>query len=561
MSKQENTDNGAMLRIGAKLRSIYRIDRYLSSGGFGKTYAGYNTEFGERIAIKEFFLKGVVQRNDDQTSVSISNSESHDIFEEQKEKFKKEARRLRKLKNEHIVGVHDLFEENGTAYYVMDYVDGENLREKLERTGKPLSEDEVWKILPQVLDALKTVHEAGFWHLDLKPGNIMLNRDGVVKLIDFGASKQLDKQKGGATAHTSVTFTNGYAPREQMEKNYEKMGPWTDIYALGATLYALLTNERPPLPSDIDDDLTADKHEALPLPSGVSKKMRDLIIKMMDTNRNRRPQSIKEVMSLMGINAQQTGQTNQGASADSEGTEFVNFSANNNNEETGFVGSSATSDYEETEFVCQQDAKADETIINNVKTAEISSNESNNNDVHGNEDDNQWKGWLKIGGIIVAIIAVYFIFYAPKHNSTATTAPGLEYVDTAAVDTFAADTVANSHVEYVVNRTCDIDGMGRCSYTGYYDIEYDWPDGEGEAKFSDGRYYKGEFYIGDMHGKAFFKYANGDTFEGTFEKNKFHYGTYTLKADGSYFKGYFKNGKPSKGKWYDQNGNILENVG
>ena len=113
-----------MLRVGTILRGIYRIDSYLSSGGFGNTYVATNVEFDERIAIKEFFMKGVTQREGDSISVSVSNRVNTNSFLEQREKFKKEARRLRKLKNEHIVAVHDLFEENGTAYYVMDYIAG-----------------------------------------------------------------------------------------------------------------------------------------------------------------------------------------------------------------------------------------------------------------------------------------------------------------------------------------------------------------------------------------------------------------------------------------------------
>ena len=256
-----------MLRVGTILRGIYRIDSYLSSGGFGNTYVATNIEFDERVAVKEFFMKGVTQREDNQATVSVSNSENTNSFLAQKEKFKKEARRIRQLKNEHIVTVHDLFEENGTAYYVMDYIDGENLEQRLRHTDRPMTESEVNLILPQILDALKSVHDAGIWHLDLKPANIMLEKGGKVELIDFGASKQLNTQKGGATTSTAISYTNGYAPREQMEQNYDKFGPWTDIYALGATLYTLLTNKRPPLPSDIDDDLSDDKHLSLPFPS------------------------------------------------------------------------------------------------------------------------------------------------------------------------------------------------------------------------------------------------------------------------------------------------------
>ena len=292
---QQEINNTSMLKVGTILRGTYRIDSYLSSGGFGNTYVATNIEFEERVAIKEFFMKGVTQRDDNQTTVSVSNTENSNSFLEQKEKFKKEARRIRQLHNSHIVNVHDLFEENGTAYYVMDYVDGENLAERLKRTGRPMTESEVRLILPQILDALKSVHDEGMWHLDLKPANIMLEKGGNVKLIDFGASKQLNAQKGGATTSTAISYTNGYAPREQMEQNYDKFGPWTDIYALGATFYNLLTNKRPPLPTDIDDDISEDKHEALPFPESVGG-LRFLVLQMMKTNRLQRPQNIAAIM-------------------------------------------------------------------------------------------------------------------------------------------------------------------------------------------------------------------------------------------------------------------------
>lgn len=299
MNNNINTDN--MLRVGTVLHGTYRIDRYLSSGGFGNTYVATNIQFGEQYAIKEFFMRGISQRDNNNTTVSVSNTDNRETFASQLEKFKKEARRLRKLNNEHIVRVHDLFEENGTAYYVMDYIDGENLSDRLKRTGKPLSEAEVMQLLPQILDALQAAHKEGILHLDLKPANIMVDRQGVVKLIDFGASKQQSAQ-GGATTSTAVSYTNGYAPREQMEQNLEKFGPWTDFYALGATLYNLITNNKPPLPSDIDDDGSEDKHLALPMPTNYDEKWKNMISWLMSTNRNDRPQNVETFREQFGLN-------------------------------------------------------------------------------------------------------------------------------------------------------------------------------------------------------------------------------------------------------------------
>ena len=132
------------------------------------------------------------------------------------------------------------------------------------------------KILPQVLHALEDVHSKNIWHLDLKPANILMDGNMTVKLIDFGASKQFDNESGGVTS-SAVAYTNGYAPFEQMEMNHEKFGPWTDFYTLGASLYNLLSNKKPSMPSDIIDDHTPDKRKALPLPAGVSDKMKNLI--------------------------------------------------------------------------------------------------------------------------------------------------------------------------------------------------------------------------------------------------------------------------------------------
>ena len=286
-------NNQNMLQVGTILHGTYKIESYLASGGFGNTYLARNIEFDETYAIKEFFVKGVCQRDGNSTTISVSNAENTNSFKQQREKFKKEARRLRSISNPHIVKVYDLFEENGTAYYVMDYVDGENLSARLKRTNAPLAESEVRNYLNQILDGLEAIHNEGMYHLDIKPANIMVDSHDVVKLIDFGASKQ-QSTVGGATMSTGISYTNGYAPSEQMAQSYDKFGPWTDFYALGATVYKLLTNQDPPSVSDLSEDETEDKHLALPMPN-VSEEMKKLVAWMMQVNRLKRPKNVGEI--------------------------------------------------------------------------------------------------------------------------------------------------------------------------------------------------------------------------------------------------------------------------
>lgn len=328
-----------MLQVGTILHGTYKIESYLASGGFGNTYLAKNIEFDETYAIKEFFVKGVCQRDGNSTTISVSNADNINSFEQQREKFKKEARRLRSIGNPHIVKVYDLFEENGTAYYVMDYVDGENLSARLKRTNAPLAESEVRNYLNQILDGLEAIHNEGMFHLDIKPANIMVDSHNVVKLIDFGASKQ-QSTVGGATMSTGISYTNGYAPSEQMAQSYDKFGPWTDFYALGATVYKLLTNQNPPSVSDLSEDETEDKHLALPMPN-VSEEMKKLVVWMMQVNRLKRPKNVGEIRRILQQPSVATS-NNEETKAFSPYQSYVN--PVNDDEETVWAGKIETAE-------------------------------------------------------------------------------------------------------------------------------------------------------------------------------------------------------------------------
>lgn len=298
MNNDPQIDQASLLPVGMLLQNgKYRVEKYLSSGNFGNTYVVTDMSTGQLRAMKEFYLRGYCYRTN-MRQVTMSPAVAPERINVQREKFKKEAHRMYGLKGDHVVHIYDLFDENNTTYYVMDYVEGESLASYMEHTGKPLTEEQALYILDQVLDALSEVHAKQIWHLDLKPDNILINRQGKVVLIDFGASKQIGAS-GKYTGTTGVLcYTPGFAPLEQMSQDMASIGPWTDIYALGATLYNLLTNITPTMQSP----------ETLRYPYPVSKKTRDLIAWMMSIERQKRPQSIAAIRGYLNYNSAQRQQ-------------------------------------------------------------------------------------------------------------------------------------------------------------------------------------------------------------------------------------------------------------
>lgn len=286
---------GQMLPKGTLLHhGSYRIDSYLASGGFGNTYLATNTAFNERVAIKEFFLRGSSERTQDLVSIRVTQgSELH--FKEQKEKFKKEAQRIRALHNPHIVRVHDLFEDNGTVYYVMDYIEGESVAARLVRNNTPMEEEEVRNILFQILDALKEVHAAGLRHLDIKPDNILIDANNNVYLIDFGASKMQSSHNAGITHTSAITATPEYAPLELMSGNTQNIGPWTDFYSLGATAVRLLTNQNPPTA----DTLLEMSMDWFNPKESISESMKEFVLRCMTISTRLRPQTAEEALDIL----------------------------------------------------------------------------------------------------------------------------------------------------------------------------------------------------------------------------------------------------------------------
>lgn len=277
----------------------YRIDRVLGQGGFGITYLAEEVSTHKRVAVKELFIanQGQALNGRNGNIVTVTNVSNQVVFDKLREKFKKEASRLSMLRHKNLVRVYEWFEENGTVYFVMDFIEGESLRDKLNREGS-LPESLVMNYLQQLLSALQVVHEKNIWHLDIKPENIMVDRNNHVYLIDFGASKHIEQSSGTLTTSSMLVGSPGYYPPEQSAVTMKNIGAWTDIYALGATLYNLLTRRNPPT----FDVIISEGRNAFSFPYSISSKTQDLIVRMMKVNRNERPQSVQNIIQVFDNN-------------------------------------------------------------------------------------------------------------------------------------------------------------------------------------------------------------------------------------------------------------------
>lgn len=270
----------------------YKIVRFINSGGFGCTYEAEHVMLEKRVAIKEFFVKDFCNRDETTAHVTVGTLSKKGLVNKLKKKFVDEAKALCRLEHKGIVKVSDVFEENGTAYFVMDYVDGRSLSEIVNKQG-PLTEAKALKYIRQACDALQYVHDHNRLHLDIKPGNIMIDGNDNAVLIDFGASKQYDEVEGENTS-TLMGKTPGYAPLEQLGNDVVKFMPATDIYALGATLYKLLTGVTP-----VSANLLASGETLAPLPNNISQSTAKAIAEAMRINKKLRPQTVKDFVNLL----------------------------------------------------------------------------------------------------------------------------------------------------------------------------------------------------------------------------------------------------------------------
>lgn len=271
----------------------YLLGRAAGSGGFGITYKAFDLQLQQIVAIKEFFPSGMVQRAPGMTDIIVFDNKKN-AFEKEKQRFLTEARTIAKFTdNDNIVNVYNYFEENGTAYIVMEFLEGLTLSKYIEQCGGRLDLDTALDIIEHVLNALKSVHKGKIIHRDINPRNVMITTNNKIVLYDFGAARLSDDEDEKTR---TIVLTPGYAPPEQYRAK-SRQGPFTDIYAVGAMFYYMLTGT---IPMESVD--RAQEDEMLPpskLVGDLPKYVDNAILKAMAIKHELRFKSADEFLDAL----------------------------------------------------------------------------------------------------------------------------------------------------------------------------------------------------------------------------------------------------------------------
>ena len=283
------------LKPGTILDGKYLVGEMLGQGGFGITYIGFDLLLEQKIAIKEYFpmSTGMVSREGRSTVVWSDAVMQKSGVEKGFDSFLKEARKMAKLRSiPSVVGVNSVFIQNETAYIVMDFIEGETLLKKLQREG-PMDYGTCVSLMTPIMQALSEVHKHGIIHRDISPDNIMVQNDGRLILLDLGAAKDLDIQgKDGNVQSSQMVAKHGFSPVEQYGQA-GKIGPWTDVYAMAATIYYCCTGVLPPSATDrmIEDTLTCRPR--------LTKEQFDVLAFCMNVLPQKRPQNMDALLQIV----------------------------------------------------------------------------------------------------------------------------------------------------------------------------------------------------------------------------------------------------------------------
>lgn len=288
---------------GTLLADQYLIGRVLGEGGFGITYLALDTRLDLKVAIKEYFPTDQATRHTSFTlNVSCYSGPSTNIYEVGKQRFLKEARTMAKMdKQPEVVGIRNFFEENQTAYIVMEYVDGTNFKDLVTQFGGRIPPSDLFPMIEPLFGALAGVHASGLVHRDISPDNLMLER-GRIRLLDFGCAREASDISGTVT----MTLKHGYSPVEQYTAHDQ--GPWTDIYALASTIYFCLTGSAPLRSTDrmLGDDLISFRQHGVVL----LKHQEEALLKALSVKPRDRFQTMEEFYAVLYGKAEKPKESN-----------------------------------------------------------------------------------------------------------------------------------------------------------------------------------------------------------------------------------------------------------
>ncbi len=510
----------------------YKIERVLGQGGFGITYLAEQVMLGRKVAIKEFFMKDLCNRDESTSHVTLGTEGSRNTVSRFREKFLKEARNIARLNHVNIVRVIDVFEENGTAYYVMEYAEGGSLLSKLKKEGY-LSEILATRYILQVADALEYIHQRKMNHLDVKPANIMLGENDNAILIDFGLSKQYDAQTGSQTSTTPVGISEGFAPMEQYKKEgVKEFTPETDVYSLAATFFKLLTGNTPPSASDVNEDgVPVEQLKA----KGISPNAIDAICKAMKGRKKERTHSIREFANQLAASGADTGEISV-ISVDDDTVQVEQHTKVAEKTQYSSAKPQPTPQPAKPQPVNPAPAAPKAKTPEKVQKEEVKKGKSH-------------LAIILVAVLLVAGIATYFIA-SGKSKST----PDLTKI------------VEKETVVQVKDLDVKENGVVIGRWTGA--AKSDIPHGEGTLVYLSGdklerKEYKGRMVNGKRDGEgATLKLINGDYYECSFKNDQPVYGSYYSFETGERFTGEFKDNIPYNGKWFSKGGkqiSVVEN--
>lgn len=618
----EQVVNGKPLQKGQKVKLGYEVKPVLGQGGFGITYLASrrikdgNIDLGAAYyAIKEFFVKGSCYRDEGSTIMKYSPAAAADIKESLKD-FKEEANRLKEIckGNPNIVNVNEVFEANGTAYYVMEFLEGESLRNLVKRTG-PLSEGVALSYIRPIAEAIDYIHtQHRLLHLDIKPDNIMLRKgeDGQSAepvLIDFGVSVHFNKKGDLTTTHHSTGVSEGYSPQEQYggvakivedRRRAHKDGFTSvslipcevDVYALGATLYYILVGTNPYGAFTMNENIIREK-----LPQTISDKTRQVILNAMRTSASARTQTAAEFLKgfsdrytlprgyvLRSPNARYLitdileesdcyirygatlfsgSQTDESGNATTKRryTVFERFNQKRykrlkDESVSCSEGSAVVKSREQQDFlaVCKKHIgmgnDGEADFDSSIIVREIF-------DTNGTSYAVVKQGW-KPEPPVVGLLKKILEFFRRNIKQISILVFGFLMM------AFGANYIFNQcnqpqkeepepqkeTIARVENHEYEVPGIGKGFYRGLLDSDSLPHDPNGEIVFDEDKVYRGPFEHGKLEGSYASYSVEGQIFSGSFKDNQYAKGELTNLNDGSYYSGTFLDGKPYDGAWF-----------